>query len=171
VRFQKTFYRYVTTPDANATVLLGADSAPTTVYGTPGMPPSPPGKAAAANVDNVLSAVPSGTRSPTPVSRVAVVMRGPTGAANQNANLYVWDSGNTCWYLVNAAPIALVNNQVLFFDALAPCEQPQNNQQTSGQLTAPSPSQGGVDYMLVVAAAAPTAGQYQFSMTPILNTQ
>ena len=170
MRFQRTFYRYVTTPNAQATVALGADSAPTTVYGTPGTPPSPPGAASAANVDNVVNTIPSGSRAPVPVSRIAVVMRGPASAANQNANLYVWDSGNQCWYLVNASPVALVNNQVLFFDAISPCEMVQNNQQTQGQVAQPNPSQGGVDYMLVVAASAPTAGQYQFSMTPMLNT-
>ena len=169
MRFQRTFYRYVTTANAEATVLLGADSAPTTVYGTPGVAPSPPGATPGANVDNVLNTRTCGVQSPFPISRIAVVMRGPTGAANQNASLYVWDSGNKCWYLVNASPVVLVNNQVLFFDAITPCEQPQNNQQTPGQIAAPNPSQGGVDYMLVVAALTPTAGQYQFSMTPMLN--
>lgn len=161
MQFQKVFYRFVTTAAGFATVALGTDTAPTTAYGTPGAAPQAPGTKSAANVDNVLSCRVNGISAPVACTRIAVCMVGPTGAASQNANLYVWDQGTAHWYLVNAAPISLVNNQLVFFDAVSPCEAPTTQGQTI--------SQGGVDYMLVVAASTPTAGQYLFAMSALLN--
>jgi hypothetical protein len=169
LQFQKTFYRYVTTSVAPALVILGSDTAPTTVYGTNGAPPASPvanyipATNATGNVDNILACRIIGSASQVAVTRIAAVMVGPTGAAAQNANLYVWDSGTQHWYLVNAAPVSMVQNQIVFFDAISLCEAPPN--QPGG---APA-TQGGADYMLVVAAATPTAGQYAFSMSAILN--
>jgi hypothetical protein len=171
MQFHHVFYRYVTTAAAPAIVALGADTDPRTAYGTLGAPPvaqpinpntgtvlSPP---TVPNVDNVLSSRITGVSAPAAVSRIAVCMVGPTGAANQNANLFSWDSLTGHWYLLNAAPIVLVQNQVLFFDAISLCEGVSNNQQLA--------TQGGADYMLVVAASTPTAGQYAFAMACMLN--
>lgn len=166
MQFQTQFFRYVTTSAGNAVIALGADTDPRTAYGTPGAPPlqAPPkqGVVTTANQDNILSCRVNGVSAPVAVARIAVAMCGPTGAANQNANLYVWDQLSNHWYLMNASPIVLVQNQVLFFDALSLCEAPVRQ---GAQLT----SQGGADYMLVVAAATPTAGQYSFVMSAMLN--
>jgi hypothetical protein len=165
MQFQKVFYRYVTTPDSNATVAMGADSAPTTVYGTPGTPPQGPGAKAGANVDNVLSCRIVGA-SEGVVQRIAVAMCGPTGAAAPTGNLYVWDASSQHWYLVNSAAVTLTLNEVVFFDAVSLCDLPPSTNSANGSV-----AQGGADYMLVVTAAqSPTAGQYSFSMSAVLNT-
>ena len=167
MKFQTTFFRYITTAVAPATVLLGADSDPTTVYGTLGTAPTSPKAskfASAANIDNVISTRNNGQSAPTPVQRIAVAMCGPTGAASCTANLYAWDRGTAHWYLVNAAPVTLAQNTLAFFDAIAPCEHPQ----IQGDLGV---AQSGTDYMLVVIpSGGPTAGQYSFTMTALLNT-
>ncbi len=168
MQFQKVFYRYNTTPDANAIIVLGADSAPTTAYGTNGVPPAAavaPGKVTAANVDNVLSCRRGDNSYSAEVKRIAVAMVGPTGAASQTANMYVWDGGTQHWYLVNATALTLVNNQVVFFDAVSLAELPIQQQKQG----LPQPTQGGSDYMLVVSATTPTAGQYLFAMSAQLN--
>jgi hypothetical protein len=171
MQFQHVFYRYVTTPTAPAIVALGADTDPRTAYGTPGAPPqylatnpntgtllSPP---TSPNVDNVFSARMSGVAAPVGVTRIVVAMTGPTGAASQNANLFVWDSGTGHWFLVNASPLVLVVGQIVFFDAISLSEGPPNQQQTA--------TGGGADYQLVVAASGATAGQYAFVMGSMLN--
>jgi len=164
MQFQQVFFRYVTTADVAATVEMGTDADPTSVYGTPGTPPTAPGGAAAANVDNILSCRISGASAPVAVTRIAVATNGPTGATSPTGKLYVWDSASAHWYCLSAAPVALPLNQVVFFDALSPCELPPN---TANGRT----GQGGADYMLVVTKnVAPTAGQYSFAMTAIQNT-
>jgi hypothetical protein len=171
VRFQKVFYRYVTTAAAPATVQLGADSAPTTVYGTNGTPPSSPNTAPAPNVDNILFTTHHGASSPNPVQQIAVCMVGPTGAASQTAAIYVWDAGTLHWYQCGTTSPTLVQNQTIVFPAYSLCEAPQNNLQGSGSPGGvQQPTQGGAAYMLVVAASTPTAGQYLFAMTPILSS-
>jgi hypothetical protein len=165
MQFQKVFYRYDTTPDVSATVAMGADSDPRSVYGTPGTAPKlqTPGMAPGANVDNVLQCRTSSSSTASPVERIAVVMCGPNGATSPTGNLYVWDGSTQHWYLVNAAPVMLPQNQVVYFDALAPCEAPPGS--NAGV------SQQGADYMIVVTKnVAPTAGQYSFAMSAVLGT-
>lgn len=169
MQFGKVFYRYVTTPGGPATVAMGADSAPTTVFagnagGAQGKPPQNqynPNLVPAGNVDNTISTRMNGQSAPVAVTRIGVTMLGPAGAALPTANLYVFDDGVGYWYLINAAPITLQLNQVVFFDALSICEPPPGMTQVS---------QGGTDYMLVVIPnGSPTAGIYAFTMTALLG--
>lgn len=159
MQFQRVFYRYVGSAGAQATVAMGADAAPTTVFGTPGTPPKDPSAASAANVDNVLSCRNGGSSTPAPVQAVAVAMCGPTGATSPTANLYVWDDATEHWYLLTASPVTLPQNEVVEIPVLAPCEGPPG-----------SPTQPGSDYMLVVIAnGSPTSGQYSFAMAPVMS--
>lgn len=172
MQFQKQFFRYVSAAsagDTNAVIAIGADSAPTTVYGTPGVPPAaapiPPtyGKITTANVDNVL-ACRIGSALGVEVKRIAVAMCGPTGAAACTANLYVWDGLTQHWYLVNAAPVTLTQNEIAYFDAVSLCEALPGNPVAA--------SLGGSDYMLVVIPnVSPTNGSYSFTMSACLNSQ
>jgi hypothetical protein len=166
VQFQKVFYRYVSSASGPATVAMGADSAPTTVYGTAGVPPAAqtPTLKSAANVDNILSCRNWGSSAPAPVRQVAVALSGPTGATSPTANLYVWDGLTQHWYLVNASPVTIAPEAVTLIPVISPAENlalggPPSNQQ----------SNNGADYMLVlIANGSPTAGVYSIAMTAVL---
>jgi hypothetical protein len=173
VQFQKQFFRYViaaSAGDPNSVIALGADSAPTTIFGTVGAPPiAPPqpptyGKITTPNVDNILSCR-VGSSIGVDVKRIAVAQCGPSAAASSTANLYVWDGLTQHWYLVNATPVTLPNNQVVWFDAVSLCE---GNPGNKGAAT--NASLGGADYMLVVIPnVSPTSGSYSFAMSAQLN--
>jgi hypothetical protein len=168
MQFSKVFYRYVTSAAGPATIAIGADQDPTTVYGTEGTPPqnqSNPKLVSAANVDNGIGCRVNGQSAPVAVHRIAVAMCGPTGAASCTVNLYVWDALTMHWYLVNSSPVTLAQNTLTFIDAVSPCEPVP-----AGNSSGTSGSQGGVDYQLVVIpAGSPTAGVYSFAMAAILN--
>jgi hypothetical protein len=167
MHFQRVFYRYVTTPAGPATVAMGADSAPTTAYGTPGTAPVPqPPAKSAANVDNVISCRNWGSAAPAPVNQIAVAMCGPSGATAPTANLYVWDDNTQHWYLLTATAVTLTDNEVILIPVAALAE----NLAQGGPQSASQTSNNGADYMLVVVApGSPTAGQYSFAMSAVLS--
>jgi hypothetical protein len=171
MHFQKTFYRYVGSASGPATVALGADSAPTTNYGTLGTPPAAPGSTSAANVDNILHSV-GQSKNGDPIERLAVAMIAPSGSPSQLANLYMWDGNSQHWVLLTSSSVALVPNQVTFFDIVASADPNPTTQPPSTTLpgsTGPATS-GNPQFMLVVAATGGSpSGVYQFVMTSVLH--
>jgi hypothetical protein len=170
MQFTKYFYRWANSPTgaAPATVMLGADSSPTTIQGVVGTLPQAqtPTLASAANVDNVMS-VPGVSKNGFPPQRVAVTVFGPTGLSGPlNASLYGFDSGSNHWFQLSPTLVAIQANQLAYFDAVAPLDPPQNA--AAGLAFG---SVGGVDYKLVVngQTGVPT-GTYEFAMGAVLTT-
>lgn len=157
MRLPVVFYREKGGTNPPAT--LGSDAAPTNA------PPS-------STNDNVLSCKIRDIVGCI-VQRVAVAWW--TSAATPvalNGSLYAWDEGMNRWFLLNATPLSMPPNQVVYFDVPAIAEPPSNAKSVLGTgQNGASATSNTIDVMLIVTdPGAAVNGTYNIGMGPDLSS-
>jgi hypothetical protein len=157
MRFPVSFFR---NKGGGKGTAIGSDSAPTTVM---------PGEGGGQATDCILACKRQDING-WPVQRIAVVWTTTAGSpVALNGSLYFWEDATQHWYLINATPLSMPPNQVVFFDIVTVAEPPPN----AATLAQPgSPSQaGGIQVFLLVADPGTAVnGTYMFAMAPDLST-
>jgi hypothetical protein len=178
MRSPRPFFRYYgaagTVPPGAKNPLLGSDSAPSPLADGD-VAPTYPTPLPLVGQDNVLE-VRNVTNQGGFPQKIAVGY-GYVGAGSApalTATMYALEEATGLWYLVGTAHTALVAGGFVFFDALTTADGPPfgGGSVPGGNIAANvgvGQSSSG-KYVLVVDLVGTTAGQYYFSMTPILTT-
>jgi hypothetical protein len=155
VRFHKTFTRQKGV--AGTIPAIGSDAVPTATAPT--------------MQDNVMSCrVRDIAGWPTQRIVVGWTTNGVTPVA-LNGSLYIWEEAIGYWFLINATPLSIPPNQLVFFDVVGMIEQVASKANVLGTATGGSATGQSIDVMLVVAdPGAAVNGTYQIGMGPDLTT-
>jgi hypothetical protein len=89
-----------------------------------------------------------------------------------NGSLYQFEKSTQHWYLVNATPLSIPPNQLVFFDVASIAEAPANKSNVMGSASyGTAATANTIDVMLVVSdPGAAVAGTYTIAMGPDLST-
>ena len=104
-----------------------------------------------------------------PVQRIAVCWTTTAGAPTPlNADLYVWEQSTAHWYRVNPMTLAMLPNQLYFFDIVSIAESPASGAQLQAGAAGAA---GPIDcFLRITDPGGQVAGTFNIAYGPDITT-